>query len=382
MTTNSNEPEPWQVLVLGAGYAGLMAALRLAPHARVTLIDPSDRFTERVRLHELAAGRPDVTHPLTGLLGSTGIEHLASRAVAIDTAARRVTTDDGRHLPYDRLVYALGSRTAPAGERAHTPESAAALHKRLQDGSGSLAVVGGGLTGIELAAELAESHPDWTVRLHAGEGVGPGLSARGRDHVRTVLTARGVRIDEGHRVAHADDLDADAVVWAASMIPNAELARAAGLALDPSGRIAVDDALRSVSHPEVYVAGDAAAARSAKAGALRMACATALPTGAHAASSIIAESRGREPRPLSFRYVLQCVSLGRHDGLIQFVRPDDTPHDRFLKGRPAVLTKEQVVRSTVRYLRLVCGQSSRRAGRMGTTHDRPAPAHARQAPMA
>lgn len=47
-----------RVVVLGGGYAGTMAALRLAPYARVTLVDPSDRFTERVRLHELAAGRP------------------------------------------------------------------------------------------------------------------------------------------------------------------------------------------------------------------------------------------------------------------------------------------------------------------------------------
>ncbi|MGW1885839.1 hypothetical protein [Streptomyces sp. NPDC001970] len=147
------------------------------------------------------------------------------------------------------------------------------------------------------------------------------------------------------------------------MIPHAELAEAAGFVLDASGRIAVDGALRSVSHPEMYVAGDTAAARSPRAGALRMACATALPTGAHAASSIISESRGREPRPLNFRCAVQCVSLGRHDGLIQFVGPDDSPHKRLLTGRPAALTKEQVVRSTVRYLRLVRGQSSRRAGR-------------------
>ncbi|MEU2428859.1 FAD-dependent oxidoreductase [Streptomyces sp. NPDC007861] len=111
MTTTNHTEHPLQVLVLGAGYAGLMAALRLAPHARVTLIDPSDRFTERVRLHELAAGRPDVTHPLSRFLRSTGVSHITARATAIDPAAREVTTDDGRRLPYDRLVYALGSRT-------------------------------------------------------------------------------------------------------------------------------------------------------------------------------------------------------------------------------------------------------------------------------
>lgn len=113
--------EKQQVLVLGAGYAGLMAALRLAPHTRVTLVDPSTAFTERIRLHERAAGRPDITHPLDALARRAYIAHVAARATRIDPAARQVTTDDGRQLPYDRLVYALGSRT-PTPVSAPTPQ--------------------------------------------------------------------------------------------------------------------------------------------------------------------------------------------------------------------------------------------------------------------
>ncbi|WAP54091.1 NAD(P)/FAD-dependent oxidoreductase [Streptomyces sp. S465] len=341
-----------QVLVLGAGYAGLMAALRLAPHTRVTLVDPSTVFTERIRLHERAAGRPDVTRPLEVLTRRAGLVHVAARATGIDPAARRITTDDGRRLPYDRLVYALGSRTPGPGERAYTPETAAELHKRLLDGSGALTVVGGGLTGIELAAEIAESQRAWQVRLVIGGEIGTGLSAKGRAHVRTTLTGLGVRIEEGRRVAGPEDVDADAVVWATSMTANTALAEAAGIALDPSGRIRVDDALRSVSHPEIYAVGDAAAMATAAAGPLRMACATALPAGVHAASSIIAETRGRQPEPLRFRSWMQCVSLGRRDGLIQLVRADDSARERVLRGGPAARVKEQVVRSTVSALRL------------------------------
>ncbi|MDH2393422.1 FAD-dependent oxidoreductase [Streptomyces sp. HNM0663] len=361
-----------QIVVLGAGYAGLLAALRLAPHAEVILVDPSDRFTERVRLHELAAGRPDVTHPLQQILRGTGVRHLAARATALDPVARQVTTDDGRILPYDRLVYALGSRTghlpgSPLGpeggaadERAYSAESAEALRKRLVDGPGSLAVVGGGLTGVEMAAELAEAYPDWSVRLLSAGPLAAGCSGRGRDHIHTVLAARGVRVEEGRRVADAGEVDADAVVWTASMVPNTALAAAAGLALDPegSGRIAVDASLRSLTHPEVYAAGDAAASHAPAPGRLRMACATALPTGSHAASSILAEARGHTPKPLSFGFTIQCVSLGRHDGLIQFVRPDDSPRDRMLTGRTAARAKEQVVRSTVRFLRLAARRPS------------------------
>ncbi|MFD8547587.1 NAD(P)/FAD-dependent oxidoreductase [Streptomyces sp. NPDC059649] len=345
-----------RVVVLGGGYAGMMAALRLAPYARVTLVDPGDRLTERVRLHEVAAGRPEVAHSRAELLRGTGVEHLAARATALDPDARAVHTDRGRTLLYDRLVYALGSHTDPrgAGRRSFTAETATALHQRLLTGpGGALAVVGGGLTGIEMAAELAEAHPEWEIRLLTAGELGPGLSARGRAHVRTVLDRLRVRVTEGRRVADADDLDADAVVWTAALRATGDLARDAGLDTDPAtGRIRVDAALRSVSHPDVYVAGDAAESRSPRGGTLRMACATALPTGAHAAGGIIAELRGRQPRPLSFSYFVQCVSLGRHDALIQSLRADDTPRETVLTGRPAAHVKEQVVRSTRHLLTL------------------------------
>ncbi|SDG99005.1 Pyridine nucleotide-disulphide oxidoreductase [Sinosporangium album] len=215
-----------------------------------------------------------------------------------------------------------------------------------------MAVVGGGLTGVEMAAEIAEGGGGHRVSLITAGSLGQGFLRKGRDHLRTVLTSRGVRVEEGRRVAGADDIEADAVLWAASMAAGTELAGLGGLSLAPSGRIAVDPALRSVSHPEVYAAGDAADARSVVAGPLRMACATALPAGSAVASAIVAEMRGEEPHPLSFGFVILCVSLGRHDGLVQFVRPDDSPRDAVLTGRPAAWVKEQIVRSTVRFLRL------------------------------
>jgi NADH dehydrogenase FAD-containing subunit len=83
-----------------------------------------------------------------------------------------------------------------------------------------------------------------------------------------------------------------------------------------------------------------------------MSCAAALPTGSYVAGAIAAELRGAEPRPLSYGFFVQCVSLGRHDALIQSVRADDTPRERVLTGRPAARVKEQVVRNAVRVLHL------------------------------
>src|ERR1039458_6427623 len=274
--TSTNALSGQHVIVIGAGYAGLMCALQLAPSVRVTLVDPAGHFTERIRSHELAARRPGITHPLGGFLGPAGITHLPARVTAIVPEAGEIRTDDGQVLPYDRLVYALGSRTAGPGPgsggpvsggpvsrgpvsrglvssgHVFTPAADAELHKRLLDGRlpgrpGSLAVAGGGLTGIELAAEIAEAEPQWSVRLVTAGEVGAGLSGPGRDHVRRVLAAHGVRLDEGHHVAGPGELDANVVLWAASMAARTELAGTAGLALT-GGRIAVDPALRSVSH--------------------------------------------------------------------------------------------------------------------------------------
>ncbi|MGP4017559.1 hypothetical protein [Saccharopolyspora sp. 5N708] len=110
--------------------------------------------------------------------------------------------------------------------------------------------------------------------------------------------------------------------------------------------------LRSVSHPEIYAVGDAAAARTEASGELRMACATAMPVGSHAGKNIVAELRGEEPKPLSFRYYVQCLSIGRRNGLIQPVSADDSPKRTIITGKTAAFVKEQVVRSTVRTLRL------------------------------
>jgi NADH:quinone reductase (non-electrogenic) len=343
------------VVVLGAGYAGLMTALRAAEHAAVTLIAPSSSFTERVREHELAAGRPEITHPLASFFRKKDVTHIATRATHIDPVRRLVETEDGGHHAYDRLVYALGSRTKPAGDgsdpRIFTAETAGYLRKRLGDGPGTLTVVGGGNTGIEMATELAESEKDWKVRMVTAGEVAPALSPKGRAHVRAVFADMGIALQEGTPVSPAD-IDSDVIVWNASFTANTELARAAGIALDNTGRIEVDSMLRSVSYQGIYAVGDAAAARTDVAGALRMACATALPVGSRAGRNIAAELSGKDPEPLSFRYHAQCLSLGRHNGVFQLVQADDSPAKTVVTGRKAAFIKEQIVRSTVRSLRL------------------------------
>jgi NADH dehydrogenase len=350
-----------RIVVLGAGYSGLVAAKLAAKRtgAAVTLVNASDRFVERVRLHQLATGQRLRDAPLAELLDGTGVTLVVDRVTAID-AVRKVVRLGAREVPYDLLVYALGSRSdiesvPGVAEHAFTlAEAGEALRlKQNLTNSGVVAVVGGGLTGIEAAAELAESRPDLTVKLVTGGAFGGALSNRGRRHLHRTFRELGIEVHDGVRVAKVLDdgvaledgghIGADAVVWTTGFRVSA-LAREAGFAVDDDGRMIVDETSRSVSHPDVHGIGDAAATRKADGQLLRMACATGMPAAGQAVCAMADRLAGREPKPLRFRYFNQCISLGRRNALIQFVRADDSPVEAVLTGRLAALYKEAIVR--------------------------------------
>lgn len=359
-----------QVVVVGAGYAGAMAANRIAAardpgglEIAVTVINPWAEFVERIRLHEFAAGRRSATIALRHVLHDRIRLRLAT-VVGIED--RRVALTGGATVPFDYLVYAVGSgRVGRAFTHAvGTWDGAAGLRIRaraLPSGS-SVVVVGGGLTGIESAAELAEAYPHLRVHLVSATPVGYWLPGPSRAAVVGVLTRLGVTISEGAAVAETGSdavtladgrtLASDCTVWAASFgVP--PLARRSDLPVDAAGRLRTDDTLTCVTHPCIVGAGDAVAPPAAVAGHLRMSCQAALPLGAHAADTVLARVRGRTARPVSVAHIGQAVSLGRRTGLTQFTRWDDTPYGPAIRGRPAALIKEAVCRATLVAIRTV-----------------------------
>lgn len=102
--------------------------------------------------------------------------------------------------------------------------------------------------------------------------------------------------------------------------------------------------MRSVSHPDVHAVGDAAAIRQGY-GVMHGTCQGGMPTGVHAALSILRTLAGKEPRPFRFGYYHTPVSLGREDGVVQFTRPDDSPRRIVLTGKRAARYKETVTSS-------------------------------------
>ncbi|MEV4457071.1 FAD-dependent oxidoreductase [Microbispora sp. NPDC049633] len=357
-----------RVVILGAGYAGLSAAIQLASrvkrsgNVRVTLVNAQERFTERLRLHMSATGQRLAELSIPELLAGTGARFERGWVTAVDADAKTVRIDDERVLPYDTLVYALGgvadTAAVPGAEdHAYTLDSAqdaGTLADRLSRlGGGTVAVVGSGLTGVESAAEIAERHPELRVVLLGRSEPGADMTPKAGAYVRSALERLGVDVRSGVEVvkvlpgtvelAGGQSVAADAVLWTSGTRVS-PLPAAAGLTVDAHGRIVTDAALRSVSHPDVYAVGDAAAIRQGY-GVMHGTCQGGMPTGVHAAVSIVQTIKGRRPKPFRFGYYHTPVSLGRHDAVVQFTHPDDSPRRLYLTGRAAVRYKETVTAS-------------------------------------
>ncbi|MFW6691451.1 NAD(P)/FAD-dependent oxidoreductase [Streptomyces sp. MAR4 CNX-425] len=389
MTTT--QPRGHRVVVVGAGYSGMLAAVRTAHRTRrlgtrITLVNPSPRFTERLRMHQVAAGQRLADHRIADLLAGTGVEFVQGRAVAIDPRARRVTVErtggggdaepagapeDVTVVPYDTLVYALGSsadttRVDGAADHAVTlddPRTAHAAGTRLAAlaaAGGRVTVSGGGLTGVEAATELAESHPGLRVTLLSRGVPGAMMGTRARAHLDRALARLGVTVRAGVEVtkvlpgtvelAGGERVPSDLTLWTAGVRVSGLAARA-GIETDGRGLVVVDDRLRSVSHPEVYAVGDAAAVRQAW-GQVHGTCQSGLPTAQHVADAIARTLRGRAVKRFRFGYFHQPVSLGRRDAVIQFTYADDTPRRAYLRGRWAVRYKAAVSASPLVTYRL------------------------------
>jgi NADH:ubiquinone reductase (H+-translocating) len=356
-----------RIVVLGAGYAGAHAAGRLARRlhaddAEITLVNAGPEFVERVRMHQLATGQDLPRRALTDVCA--GVTVRRARVTAVDADRRTVALVDqhgATEIAYDTLVYALGSTDADHGvpgvaEHAHRiagEQDALRLRERLLDlaAGGTVLVVGGGLTGIEAATEIAEARPDLDVAIAARSGVGDWLGDKAQRHLRGVLGRLGVTVHEHADVASVDGtgvvtraatrIPAQVVVWTAGFAVH-PIAAASTLQVADSGQVVVDATMRSVSHPDVYAVGDAALAEGAGGRPLRMSCASGIPMAWQAADAIAARLTGRKVPRRTIGYTIQCISLGRRDGIIQFVTPDDRARSAAVTGRMGARIKEFV----------------------------------------
>ncbi|WP_338773127.1 FAD-dependent oxidoreductase [Nocardia vulneris] len=361
-----------RIVVLGAGYAGANTAGRLAKRlhgddVEITLVNADTEFVERIRLHQLASGQDLPSRPLHAVFAGTGVQVRTAWVTAVDVDRKTVDLV-GEHghdtLGYDTLVYALGSTTTDHGvpgvaEHAYDiagKQAASRLRARLAElaPGATVLIVGGGLTGIEAATEIAEAYPELAVAIAARGGAGDWLSEKAQRHLDRVFDRLGITVHENADVARveanavvtaAGELPADVTVWTAGFTVH-PIAAATTLEVSETGRIVVDAGMRSVSHPDVYAVGDAAIAAGVGGKPLRMACATATPMAWLAADVLAARLTGRKVPETTIGYALQCVSLGRRDAIVQRVTPADEVTSTVLTGRIGARIKELICAST------------------------------------
>src|SRR5258708_31837849 len=338
-------------------------------HVQIALVNESDTFTERPRLHQFATNQEVQWRSLPQMLRRKNIRFIQGRVTSIDHAHHVIVVVDQQHTQdeeYDYLVYALGSVTdrqsvPGVAQYAYTlaasgPLSAAALRETLpsvQARAGQIVVSGGGATGIETAAEVASAYPHIKVRLVTREplalflGKGVASSIRRRlvrlgveiiDQTSvTAVRAQSVVIDQGSELA------CDLCIWTGGFVAP-PLAREAGLSVNERNQIIVDPFLRSISHPEIYAIGDAATPAEDPGVRVRMSAVTATIMGAHGSDSLSAVLRGKTPKPLSFAYLGQGIALERHNALGFNNYRHDTPRPPYFTGWLGYLIREGFVR--------------------------------------
>ena len=278
---------PGSTLVLGGGFAGLYTALNLASDGRpVTVVDARDKFGFLPLLYEYAvgiAGEEEVSAPFAELFaGAPSVDFVRGDVASVDLEARAATLADGSVLAGEALVVALGKEPvldAVPGVEAHAMpfyrlEDAAALRAVLK-GFGadqkSVAVVGGGYTGVELACHLRAARPgDAVTLLDRGDTLVPSATAANREAAVAALKASGVSVrlgaavdavGPGELVVDGAAAPADCVVWTGGARHGAALRgvarkhRKRGL----GGALATDAGFAVRGAPGCFALGDCAA---------------------------------------------------------------------------------------------------------------------------
>ena len=332
-----------RIVVVGGGFAGFWAAVaarRIAgSRLSIMLVSREPKLQIRPRLYEAAPN--DLAVDLSPLLEKVGVDFVAGDVSTLEVPNRLIWLRAGNASSYTRLVVATGScmqrPKVPGADLAHsidTQRDAIVFDERLAQivrtsPQPTIAVVGAGFTGIELALELRDRIAVHGTEIQAmdsrvilidragvvgrnlGSGPRPAIEAAlGEARVElllaktiTALTATRVVFDRGA-------LDADAVVLTTGMIGAPFAAEVPG-AHDELGRIMVDRTLRSTSAREIFVAGDAAAADGGDGRLVLQSCQHALQLGRFAG-----ENAARDLLALPLLDYVQppyitCLDLGR-----------------------------------------------------------------------
>ena len=356
-----------RIVILGAGFAGLTAAKRLAKLAiDLTIIDQRNHHLFQPLLYQVATAGlspADIATPIRSLFrGRRNVQVLLGSVDGVDATSRTVSVD-GRPTGYDTLIVATGARHAYFGhdewelvapglkqvedatairrriliafERAEA-ESDAAERRRLL----TFIVIGGGPTGVELAGAVAELARVALVRdfrnidtaqtriilIEAGARILPSFPPKLSDKALAALQALGVEVHLGVAVTDCSlagvvvgkqPIPAATIMWAAGVTAS-PAATWLGAAHDRAGRVRVEPDLTLPRHPEIFVIGDTAAAVDAQGCLLPGLAPVAKQQGTFVANCIAMRLAGRSTSAFRYRNMGSVATIGRGHAVADF----------------------------------------------------------------
>ncbi|CAN2172176.1 Ndh NADH dehydrogenase, FAD-containing subunit [Candidatus Nanopelagicaceae bacterium] len=360
MVTSTRTATKPRVVILGAGFGGLTAARAMAKDADVTLVDRHNFQTFLPLLYQVSTAglaADHVVHPIRGALRKSGVKFRMGSPLSVDHKNKTVKLDSSEVLEFDHLIVALGSSTADFGvpgvnEYGMGMKSVneainirAAVMRRFEDLCRfeddtrlSIAVVGGGPTGVEMAGALAElkrgplkndmahaaKHIDIFL-IEAGPRILPMFSEKLSERAESDLSKLGVIVRTNTSVREVQSrkiivkdgnpIPAEITVWAAGVKgePTAEI-----LNLPIVGsRIDVEESLRVNHYPHIWAIGDIAGAKGADGRFLPMVAPVAMQQARFVAKQIVRAHKGEALK--AFKYIDKgsMATIGRHKAVVE-----------------------------------------------------------------
>ena len=358
-STRTTAAKP-RVVILGAGFGGLTAARALAGKAEVTVVDRHNFQTFLPLLYQVSTAglaADHVVHPVRGALRKTDVKFRMGTPITIDHKNKNIKLDSSEILEFDHLIVALGSATADFGIpgvvehglgmkdvheaiiiRAEVMRRFEDLCRFEDDTRLSIAVVGGGPTGVEMAGALAElkrgplhndmahaaDHMDIYL-IEAGPRILPmfaqSLSERATSdliklgvHVKTNAAVREVKSRQ-IILKEGDPIPAEVTIWAAG-VKGEPTAGALGLPIAGT-RLATDQTLQVENYPYIWAIGDISGAKGSDGRFLPMVAPVALQQGKFVAKQILNLASGKNLAQFKYRDKGSMATIGRNKAIVQ-----------------------------------------------------------------